>query len=185
MNNPLLVYLTEGLAKEGYIAMRFNFSYKERGRNVPDNVKKLILTWQKVFQFFKDNSGIDLDKIFVGGKSMGGRIASQMVGDKQLSGYGVVLLGYPLHPPGRKDKLRDEPLYRIEVPMLFFAGTRDSLCDLDLLKNIMKKMLAPRELEIIDGGDHSFKLLKSMGVDQKVVYERILQRLIGWLNSVF
>lgn len=182
MNNPLLVYVCEGLAREGYTAMRFNFLYKEKGRKAPDHAKKLILTWQKVFQFFRDDSVAEFERIIVGGKSMGGRIASQMVADKQLSGDGVILLGYPLHPPGKKDKLRDEHLYRIEVPMLFFAGTRDPLCDLDLLKNVLKKISIPWEIEVIEGGDHSFNLLKSMGIDQKEVYEKFLRRLIGWLN---
>lgn len=113
---------------------------------------------------------------------MGGRIASQMVADKQLSGDGVILLGYPLHPPGKKDKLRDEHLYRIEVPMLFFAGTRDPLCDLDVLKNVLKKISIPWEIEVIEGGDHSFNLLKSMEIGQKEVYEKFLRKLIGWLN---
>jgi hypothetical protein len=88
-----------------------------------------------------------------------------------------------LHPPGKKDQLRDAHLYRISVPMLFFAGTRDTLCDIDLLQNVLNRLQAAWELETIEGGDHSFALPKSFKATEADVYERILQRTASWLNQ--
>jgi predicted alpha/beta-hydrolase family hydrolase len=182
MNNPLLVSLSAGLAQRGFLALRFNFPYKEKGRKAPDPAKKLILTWQKVYRFLKEDAGYGLKKIVVSGKSMGGRIASQMVADGLLPAAGVILWGYPLHPPGKRDKLRDAHLYRLNVPLLFFAGTRDPLCGLDLLKNVLGKVSAPWQLEIIEGGDHSFHVPKSMGLEPQAIYNTILEGALQWLE---
>jgi hypothetical protein len=113
---------------------------------------------------------------------MGGRVASQMAADGMLPVEALVFLGYPLHPPGKKDQLRDAHLYRIAAPMLFFAGTRDALCDIDLLKNVLSRLSAPWELETIAGGDHSFDLPKSSGVAAEDVYEKIMKKTDRWLS---
>lgn len=183
MENPLIVHLCGGLAEAGYIALRFNFPYKEQGKKAPDGRKKLIHTWERVFHFFQDKSGHALDRIVVSGKSMGGRVASEMVADGLLAAKGLVLLGYPLHAPGRKENLRDAHLHRIPVPMLFFAGTRDSLCDLICLRGVLENLQEPWELEIIEGGDHSFKVPKAMKRPQEEVYDQILRRMILWLET--
>ena len=114
---------------------------------------------------------------------MGGRVASQMVADGLLAANGLALFGYPLHAPGRKERLRDAHLYQIAVPMLFFAGTRDSLCDLDLLKGVFRKLHEPRDLEVIDGGDHSFNLPKAMERPPEEVYAQILNRMTVWMKT--
>ena len=114
---------------------------------------------------------------------MGGRIASQMAADGLISSTALVFLGYPLHPPGRKKQLRDAHLYRINIPMLFFAGTRDTLCDLDLLKRVVSRLKAPADLEVVEGGDHSFVLAKSFKSSEEAVYESILLRTVAWLKQ--
>lgn len=182
MDNPLIVYLSEGLAAAGYLALRFNFPYKEKGRKSPDSQKKLILTWQRVFDFLKTNPEFGTGRIMAAGKSMGGRVASQMIADNLLAADGLILLGYPLHAPGKKDQLRDAHLYNIAMPMLFFAGTRDSLCDLDLLQAVLENITASKELEIVEGGDHSFNMLKSSNIPQEAVYGLILEKTIQWLK---
>jgi len=92
-------------------------------------------------------------------------------------------LGYPLHPPGKKEKLRDSHLYSIRAPMLFFTGTRDSLCDLDLLRGVLGRLEGPWALEVIDKGDHSFNVLKSTGKSRDEVYADIIHRAVEWLDS--
>lgn len=183
MENPFIHHLCNGLAEAGHITLRFNFPYKEKGRKAPDGQKKLMLTWEKVFQFFKEKSGYAMEHIVVSGKSMGGRIASQMVAEGLMAPDGLVLFGYPLHAHGRKEKLRDAHLYQIQTPMLFFAGTRDSLCDLDLLKGVLNKIQTPWALEVIQGGDHSFKTLKALQRSQEEVYDQILKKTISWLKT--
>ena len=114
---------------------------------------------------------------------MGGRVASQMVADGLLPASRLVFLGYPLHSPVRKEKMRDAHLYRIQIPMLFFAGTRDLLCDITLLKGVLGRLKAPWHLETVQGGDHSFRVLKSVDMPQQEVYQRILNKTVEWLQS--
>lgn len=184
MNNPLLVSFCDRLAAAGYLAVRFNFPYKEHGRKAPDRPEILEETWRQVFHFTRDKSGYPLRKIFTAGKSMGGRVASRMLAEGSLTSAGMIFLGYPLHPAGNKEKLRDAHLPLIKTPMLFFAGTRDPLCDLDLLKVVLKRLRRMAQLEIIEGGDHSFNMPKSSGLTSSEVYEKIAMRSIGWIRTI-
>jgi hypothetical protein len=114
---------------------------------------------------------------------MGGRVASQMVAERQLSVNRLIFLGYPLHAPGKKDRLRDAHLYRIQMPMLFFAGTRDTLCDLDLLKTVLDRLTAPWDLEVIEGGDHSFRVPNNHPISQDDTHAQILRAATSWLGE--
>jgi predicted alpha/beta-hydrolase family hydrolase len=182
MNHPLIVTLARGLAEAGHLTVRFNFLYREKGRRAPDPQSTLVLTWQSVFRFLEEQGPYKTDEVVAAGKSMGGRVASQMAADGMLPADRLVFLGYPLHPPGRKDKRRDAHLYRIRLPMLFFAGTRDPLCHLQILESVLDRLKGPRHLEIIEGGDHSFRLRKSAETPQDSVYEFVLQKTTEWLN---
>ena len=183
MNNPMLTFLAEGLADAGYLALRFNFLYREKGRKSPDRREVLYSAWQGAYRVLAEHPDYRPKHIVGAGKSMGGRIASQMVAEKKLPVERLIFLGYPLHAPGRKDKLRDGHLYEISIPMLFFAGTRDQLCDLQLLKQVLSRVIAPWQLEIIEGGDHSFHVPKSYAIDPAEIDGRILRRIIEWLSG--
>jgi len=185
MENPLLVAFSEGLAKAGYPALRFNFPYKEKGLKTPDRPGKLEDAWAAVYRHFRDDSGVDVTNIIAAGKSMGGRVASQMAAGKKLSVDGLIFLGYPLHPAGDLSRIRDAHLYQIEVPMLFFAGTRDRLCDLGKLKMVLSKLSAPWKLDIIEGGDHSFNIPKSMGIRESDIFARLVKTTVQWLETAF
>jgi predicted alpha/beta-hydrolase family hydrolase len=182
MNNPLIVAFCEGVAAVGFLSVRFNFPYKEKGKKAPDPAKKLEATWAAVLEYIKNQSEFSPAEIIGAGKSMGGRIASQMIAAEILPVSRFIFLGYPLHPPGQKDKIRDAHLYEIKIPLLFFAGTRDALCSLDLLKKVLKKLPSPWDLEIIEGGDHSFNVLKSSELTMPQVYDLIIQKSIKWLG---
>jgi len=183
MLNPMLEYLAEGLAHAGHLAMRFNFPYMDQGKKSPDPQKKLEATWLAAFEFLKNHPEYRAEKIVAAGKSMGGRVAAQLAAKNVLLPDRLIFYGYPLHAPGKTDKLNDAHLYDIQVPMLFFAGTRDSLCDLDKLREVLGKTEGSSELEVIEGGDHSFKVPKSLGVRQEDVYQWILEKTIGWINQ--
>jgi predicted alpha/beta-hydrolase family hydrolase len=182
MEHSLIVTLSRGLAEAGYVTLRFNFPYREKGRRAPDPQDTLVLTWQSVHQFIKGHSRYGTAEIVAAGKSMGGRVAAQMVADGLLPANRLVFLGYPLHPPMKKERLRDAHLYRINIPMLFFVGTRDSLCDLAALQGVLGRLQAPADLETIDGGDHSFHLRKSDPTPQQQIYDRILRKTLDWLR---
>jgi uncharacterized protein len=183
MHNPLLVHFCEGLGHAGYLGLRFNFPYKEKGHRAPDPQNKLVRTWEAAFEFVRSHPEFGSSRIIAAGKSMGGRIASQMVADGRLPAGALIFLGYPLHPPGKKDQLRDAHFYRITLPMLFFAGTRDALCDIALLRKVLNRLQAQWNLEIIAGGDHSFVLPKSIRRSEEEVHEEILQKTVSWLHK--
>ena len=183
MHHPLLVSLSQGLVKAGYLTLRFNFLYREKRWKTPDRQNTLEKTWASVYRFLRDHPRYRPETIVAAGKSMGGRVAAQMVAEGLLPVSHLIFLGYPLHQPGKKEKLRDSYFDRIETPMLFFAGTRDSLCDLAALNRVLKRLSASWELQIIEGGDHSFRLPKSAGRSQEEVYEQILQKTLTWLEA--
>ncbi len=183
MENPLIVDLARGLADAGFLTLRFNFLYKEKGRKAPDSLKKLEMTWMQVYRFLETHPKYATDKIIAAGKSMGGRVASQMAASGDLPAAGLIFLGYPLHPPGKKDQLRDAHLYDLQAPLMFFAGSRDPFCDLALLHPILDRLKSDWDLDIIEGGDHSFRLPKSANISQQEVHDHILGKTVEWLKA--
>jgi uncharacterized protein len=183
MHNDLLVALAERFAQAGHVCLRFNFPYKEKGRKSPDSQNKLVQTWKTVLEFFQDAAKGRYDELVAAGKSMGGRVASQMAAQGNLPVDRLIFLGYPLHAPGKKDHLRDAHLYDIRVPMLFFSGTRDPFCDLSLLRPVLDRLQSPWDLEIIDGGDHSLNLPKSRSHEQQNIYDQVFTRGRDWLSG--
>jgi predicted alpha/beta-hydrolase family hydrolase len=173
------------LAKAGYPALRFNFPYKEKGQKMPDPLGILEDSWGAVCRYFRDDSGVDVTHIIAAGKSMGGRVASQMVAGNKLQVEGLIFLGYPLHPAGDLSRIGDAHLYRIEVPMLFFAGTRDRLRNPANLQTVLSKLSAPWNLEVIEGDDHSFHLPKAMSITESDVFAKIVNATTQWLETTF
>ena len=184
MHNALIVAVAEGLAACGIVTMRFNFPYKEKGKRSPDSQKKLVHAWRCAYEFLRENTIFPIDRIIAAGKSMGGRVASQMVADSQMDVAALIFLGYPLHAPGKKDQLRDAHLYQIRAPMLFFSGTKDPLCDIDKLNTVLDNLPCPHDLEIIDGGNHSFRLPKAYSRSEADVHRQILEKCVEWIGQV-
>src|SRR5438045_2380335 len=173
----------EGLAARGLDAMTFNFFYKEQGRSVPDPKARLESCYRAVIEAALKNKKLKDNKLVIGGKSMGGRIASQVAAAEGDRVAGLVFLGYPLHPPGRPDKLRDQHLREIQAPMLFVQGSRDAFGTADEIRATVKKHRLPATLYMIEGGDHSFKVSKSTGVPQQEVYETVMDEVAAWSQS--
>ena len=180
-----------GLAQRGFDAMTFNFIYTEQGRGVPDQKAKLELCFRAVIEAAAKHKNLKGNRLVIGGKSMGGRIASQVAADacenaeplaKQIDG--LVFLGYPLHPPGNPAKLRVEHLPQIKVPMLFVQGTRDSLGTADEIRPFIKTLKLPAKLYSIEGGDHSFKAPKKFGRTQEEVYESAMDSIAEWVSDL-
>lgn len=182
--HPLIVTMSQGLAEAGFLTLRFNFLYREEGRRAPDSQDTLVHTWQAAYEFLKGHSDYRTLEIVAVGKSMGGRVASQMVADGLLPASRLIFLGYPLHSPRKWEKMRDAHLYHIRIPMLFFVGTRDPLCDLTQLRSVLGRLEAPSGLKTIEGGDHSFRLRKSADTTtQQEVYDRIVHETVDWLRN--
>jgi predicted alpha/beta-hydrolase family hydrolase len=183
MDNPLIVHLADGLAAAGCLTLRFNFLYREKGGKSPDSQAVLIQAWQGAYRYISEHQDHGAGRIIAAGKSMGGRIAAQMTADGILPAERLVFFGYPLHGPGKQDQPRDAHLYAITIPMLFFAGTRDALCDLGTLQKVLRRLEGSWDLEVIEGGDHSFDLPKSDAVPPEKVYDRILNKTVEWLRA--
>jgi uncharacterized protein len=184
MFHPLIAHMANVLAEAGYLSMRFNFLYRDEERKTPDSDGALEASWVQVYEFLKNHPLYKPSSIVAGGKSLGGRIASRIVSDNLIQAGGLIFLGYPLHPPGRSDEPRDSHLYRIRVPMLFFAGSNDPYCSIEKLSEVLAKMDALSTLEVIEGGDHSFKLPEPSEVSEKEIYARILGKTLSWLRSI-
>ena len=153
MRNPTLDGFAAGLTDQKVGCLRFNFAYSEAGRRGPDREPALREVWSAVFS--QASNGGD---VWASGKSLGGRIASMMVADRELDASGLILVGYPLHPPGKPERIRDEHLYRIDVPMLFLQGMADPFASKDLFDAVLKKLGKRATLHAVDGGDHSFRV---------------------------
>jgi predicted alpha/beta-hydrolase family hydrolase len=175
----------EGLAERGIDVVTFNFLYMEQGRRIPDQNAKLESCYRSVIEAARKNKKLKENRVAVGGKSMGGRIGSQVAASEESGEQiaGVVLLGYPLHPPGRPDKLRDEHLKDIQAPLLFVQGSRDAFGAPDELLAAIKNHHLRAELYVVEGGDHSLKVPKSMGIAQDKVYAMTMDKIVGWLQS--
>jgi uncharacterized protein len=180
--SSFMVSFATGLAARGIETVTFNFLYMEQGRRLPDSKEKLEACYRAVIETFAHRKR-GRGQLAIGGKSMGGRIASQVAAGGAPDVAGLVLLGYPLHPPGKKDQLRAKHLAEITAPMLFVQGSRDAFGTPAELRPILKKLKAPAELFEVAGGDHSFKVLKSAGVTQEDAYKAVLERIEQWLRA--
>jgi uncharacterized protein len=173
-----------GLAERGFDVMTFNFLYKELGRSIPDPKARLESCYQAVIKTALSHRKLKKNRLVIGGKSMGGRIASQVAAVAPDNIAGLVFLGYPLHPPGRPDKMRDEHLKDIQAPMLFVQGARDTFGTAAEIQAVIKKRRLPAEIYVIEGGDHSFKVPKSLGVPQQEIYEGVMDEVARWIRSM-
>jgi predicted alpha/beta-hydrolase family hydrolase len=155
MEHPFLAGFARRIAGHGVATVRFNFPYMESGRRSPDPERKLRDAWQLAFE-----SAVEKARgrpTLVGGKSLGGRIASMCVADG-MPAAGLVFLGYPFHPPGKAERVRDEHLYSIRVPMLFLQGTADPFASPPVVERVLRSIGPLAEYRPIEGGDHSFKV---------------------------
>jgi predicted alpha/beta-hydrolase family hydrolase len=155
MDHPFMAGFGRAMADEGVATARFNFHYMNAGRRSPDAEPALRAAWTEAFDGARGLAG-GLP-VLVGGKSLGGRIASRCVA-AGMPAAGLVFLGYPLHPPGKTDRIRADHLPRIEVPMLFLHGSGDAFAKTDLLERVVRGLGDRATLEEIEGGDHSFNV---------------------------
>lgn len=138
------------LEEAGLEVVRFNFAYRERGSRLPDPMPVLRQRFEQVVA----EQRIAGRKLILGGRSMGGRVATMLAADG-FECDGLLLLAYPLHPAGRPEKLRDAHLPRIRVPVLCFNGTKDTLCRRDLMERALQTVKAQWTMHWLEGADHS------------------------------
>ncbi len=171
-------YACRHLAEQGISAVRFQFPYSEAGKRRPDRTAVLEATWRSVIELVRQPG----QRLVVGGRSMGGRIASHVVAQGEAVDA-LALFAYPLRPPFNPDTVRDQHLPDIGVPTLFCSGTRDSFATVDELRVAAAKV-AGSEVHLLDGADHGFTTLKSDPRTRSDVWEEAVVALVEWLGRV-
>jgi len=170
--SPFMVSFAAGLAARGLDVITFNFLYTETAR--------------------AGRAEVAARPLLIGGKSMGGRIASQIAAAPERGSTdatpavdvaGLVLLGYPLHPPGRPDKMRDAHLPRVEAPILVVQGSRDSFGTEDELRAVFDPLPAAR-LHVVEGGDHSLTIRRKSAPPREEIYGTVMDEIVRWVGAV-
>jgi predicted alpha/beta-hydrolase family hydrolase len=182
--HPFMVGAADALSDRGLDVLTFNFLYTEQGRKVPDRMPHLVECFRSVIHAVRQEVASARDRLFIGGKSMGGRVATHVAADdRALPIAGIVLLGYPLHPPGRPDQLRDAHLPSVARPMLFVQGSRDTFGTPSELKPILASLVPLPTLHHVEGGDHSFKIGgRDAKARQAVVFGEVYDTIAEWIQ---
>lgn len=173
--HPWMVSMARAIAERGIAVFTFNFLYIEAKRRAPDKNDVLEATWLAAIEAMRVRAGGA--RLFIGGKSMGGRIATQVAARPEVSVDGLVLLGYPLHPPGKPAQLRTAHLPRVRAPMLFVQGSRDAFGTRQEMEPVVSGLSRGTTLFVIDGGDHSLAVPKSAGTTLAETMARVADRI--------
>jgi uncharacterized protein len=184
--HPFMVSFARALSKRGLDVVTFNFLYTEQRRKVPDRMPQLVACYRAAIDATRAAVPSARERLFIGGKSMGGRAATHVAAeDRALALGGIVLLGYPLHPPGQPDRLRDAHLPHVERPMLFVQGERDTFGTPSELKPILASLSPLPTLHHVEGGDHSFKIAgRDAKARQAAVYAEIQDAVVDWIEHL-
>lgn len=182
MEHPFLAAMAAALVARGVATLRFQFPYMEKGLRRPDRPALAHATIRAAVQSaHREAPGL---RLYVGGKSFGGRMTSQTQAEAPLQGVrGVIFLGFPLHPVGKPSIARSEHLAVVQVPMLFIAGSRDELADLALLRPVVKGLGDRATLHVVDGADHSFRVPVRMRPKEVSVIEALATTIAEWSNA--
>jgi len=178
LNDPFGAYAAGALAERDIACLRFQFPYAEAGRSLPDRPPVLEATWRAAIETARPRS----KRLVVGGRSMGGRIASQVVA-AGTPVDGLALFAYPLHPPGRPEQRRDAHLASIAVPVLFCSGDRDTFATVEELEGVVS-MLPAATLHVLAGADHGFNVLKASGRKREDVWCEAVEALLVQLDVI-
>ena len=181
------------LAGRGLDVVTFNFPFTERGRKLPDPQPVLESCFRAVIEQVATLPGFGAQPLFIGGKSLGGRMASHVAaapdaGEQGPPAWwaqlrGLVFLGYPLHPPGRPQQVRVSHLAHVTHPMLFVQGERDAFGTPQELRAFVDVLSAPCTLHAVAHGGHSLDVPKRLGVPQSEIYAGVQDTIAAWIRE--
>jgi predicted alpha/beta-hydrolase family hydrolase len=181
--HPWMVSVAGALSDRGIDVFTFNFLYAEEKRRLPDKSDVLEATWRAAIDAVRARDDVARGRLFIGGKSMGGRIATQVAARGDVAVAGLVLLGYPLHPPGKPQQLRAAHLSSVRPPMLFVQGSRDPFGTPAELAPIVEKLATSARLFVVEGGDHSLAVPKRSGQSLETVIARVADQVARFMDS--
>jgi uncharacterized protein len=183
MRHPFLEAIAQRLAERSIATLRYQFPYMEQRARRPDPPAVAAATVRAVVaEAARLAPALPL---VAGGKSFGGRMTSTAQAEAPLpSVRGLVFLGFPLHPPRRPGDSRAEHLAQVEIPMLFLQGTRDDFADFKLLRPVVKRLGDRATVHLVEGGDHSFKVLKRSGKVESDVMDELVEAIVDWTGRI-
>jgi predicted alpha/beta-hydrolase family hydrolase len=173
--HPFMVAVGAGLAARGIDVVTFDFPYMQQRRSAPDKPAVLEEAFRGAIQAARTDSRRPL---FIGGKSMGGRIATHLAAQQLADLSGVIVFGYPLHPPGKPDQLRVAHLPSVRAPLLIAQGERDTFGTPQELAPVLENLAAPVTLHVVKGADHS---LKTRTKNDAAVLGGVLETVSDWI----
>ena len=183
MRHPFMETVSQRLGDRQVATLRYQFPYMEKRSGRPDSPAVATATVRAACDIARGEfPGLPL---FAGGKSFGGRMTSTAQSEAPLPGVrGLVFLGFPLHAPNRPGIARAEHLSKIRIPMLFLQGSRDSLADLALIREVTGKIADFATVHVVEGGDHSFAVLKRTGQTAEQVMDQLARTTADWLAGL-
>jgi predicted alpha/beta-hydrolase family hydrolase len=186
MNAAALRAVADALGDAKIPSLRFDFPYRRSGRRAPDRPPVLDAAVREAVADLARRTKLPVERLVLGGRSMGGRICSLVAGDPTdpVPALGLALLGYPLHPPGKPETLRIEHFKRLTMPVLFASGTRDAFGTPAELKRHAKKIQGPVTFHWVETGDHSFKPLKASGLTSDAALRGVADAVVGFVQSL-
>lgn len=190
MRHAFMEDLARELADVGVATLRYQFPYMEQQRRSPNPPGVLVATVRAAIAAAA-NAAPDLP-LLAGGKSLGGRMTSHALADRSSAGSadsvarvrGLVFFGFPLHQPGKPSATRAAHLGQVDLPMLFFQGTRDTLADLSFMRPLCATLGARATLHVVDTADHSFHVLKRSGTTAAEVLRDLARTTASWADSL-
>jgi predicted alpha/beta-hydrolase family hydrolase len=183
--STFMVDFARAISGLGVDVITFNFPYAEQRRRIPDRGPVLEACYRSVIAAVRAEVPAAKHALFIGGKSMGGRIATQVAAaDRTLPIAGLLLLGYPLHPPGRPTERRDKHLPAIGRPLLFVQGARDAFGTPTELAPVIEAIGPSASIHIVSGGDHSLKLARKDPAMQASVYDEVQRTMVEWMRNM-
>ena len=182
--STFMVQFARAISALGVDVITFNFLYTEHNRRIPDRAPVLEACYRAVIASVHAQLPAAKRALFIGGKSMGGRIATQVAAaDSALPIVGLVLLGYPLHPPGRPTERRDKHLPAVGRPMLFVQGARDAFGTPAELAPVVESIGPSASIHVVAGGDHSLKLARKDPAAQAAAYDEVQRTIVEWMKT--
>lgn len=183
---PALVTVADALERVGVASLRFDYPYRVQGRKAPDRPAVLDVATRAAVDELARRSRLTPDRLVLGGRSMGGRVCSQVVGDADdpVPAMGLLMLGYPLHPAGKPERRRDEHFPRLRCPVLFVSGTRDALAPKAELTRSARRIKGDVTFHWLESADHGFRPLKSSGRSIDDVLVEVAETCVTWVKAL-
>ncbi len=181
-----LVAVADALAGAGVPSLRFDYPYRAAGRRAPDRPAVLDTVTREAAAELARRVGLPPERLVLGGRSMGGRVASLIVADpdEPVPALGLLLLGYPLHPAGKPERRRDGHFGALTMPVCFLSGTRDALAPRAELTRAARRVAGPVTLHWLESADHGYRPLKSSGRSVDDVLAEVAETSVTWVQSL-